>query len=300
MIPNSILVMNGKGGVGKTSLVANLAANAAAGGWKVLAVDTDPQGNLARDLGVLAPSDAGRNLREAGLAMELLEPMRDVRPNLDVAPGGEELHGLLGNIQACFSRGQFLSATAVIERAIAPIAASYDLVVMDSPPGEKALQTAAARAARFILIPTCPDECSIDGLGVVFDHYHQLRHEGTNPQLGVLGVVLALVPVAGTAIARRARATLHELLGGQVPVFAQTVRFAQTAAVDCRRLGLTASEYAARACTAEPWYRDRASERCSTAAAGLAADYELLTAQILRRYALAVEADNARDCVGSW
>lgn len=103
MIPNSILVMNGKGGVGKTSLVANLSAVAAAGGWRVLAIDIDPQGNLARDLGVLEPSDGGCNLREAALARELLQPLRNVRPNLDLAPGGEHLAALLGDIQAAYA-----------------------------------------------------------------------------------------------------------------------------------------------------------------------------------------------------
>ena len=36
MIANSILTINGKGGVGKTSLVANVAGLAAASGWRVV------------------------------------------------------------------------------------------------------------------------------------------------------------------------------------------------------------------------------------------------------------------------
>ena len=59
MIPNSIVITNGKGGVGKTSLVANVAGLAAASGWRVLVIDADPQGNLARDLGVLDIADDG-------------------------------------------------------------------------------------------------------------------------------------------------------------------------------------------------------------------------------------------------
>ncbi len=62
MIPNSILVLNGKGGVGKTSLTANLAGLAALSGWRVLAVDLDPQGNLGRDLGYLGDADDGQTL----------------------------------------------------------------------------------------------------------------------------------------------------------------------------------------------------------------------------------------------
>ena len=47
MIPNSILTINGKGGVGKTSLVANIAGLTAGSGWRVLAIDTDPQGSAS-------------------------------------------------------------------------------------------------------------------------------------------------------------------------------------------------------------------------------------------------------------
>ena len=62
MLDNVLLVTNGKGGVGKTSLVANLAGLAVKAGWSVLAVDLDPQGNLARDLGYVDRSDGGQGL----------------------------------------------------------------------------------------------------------------------------------------------------------------------------------------------------------------------------------------------
>jgi CO dehydrogenase nickel-insertion accessory protein CooC1 len=77
MIPNTILVMNGKGGVGKTSLVANLGGLAAFAGWRTLLVDTDPQGNLGRDLGVMVPTsptqslDAPHSRRWSGFATTL-------------------------------------------------------------------------------------------------------------------------------------------------------------------------------------------------------------------------------------
>ena len=46
-----ICVANGKGGVNKTSIVANLGGLAAAGGYRTLLVDLDPQGDLSDDLG---------------------------------------------------------------------------------------------------------------------------------------------------------------------------------------------------------------------------------------------------------
>ncbi|WP_091564618.1 ParA family protein [Arthrobacter sp. ok362] len=55
-----IAVINGKGGVFKTSLVANVGGLLAEGGSRVLLVDLDPQGILAEDLGYADQGDGGR------------------------------------------------------------------------------------------------------------------------------------------------------------------------------------------------------------------------------------------------
>src|SRR4051794_32346308 len=46
-----VAIANGRGGVGKPPLTAGLAGQFAAAGLRVLVVDTDPQGNMGRDLG---------------------------------------------------------------------------------------------------------------------------------------------------------------------------------------------------------------------------------------------------------
>ena len=48
----SIVIFNQKGGVGKTTTVANIMAEMTARGKKVLALDLDAQGNLTRFLDV--------------------------------------------------------------------------------------------------------------------------------------------------------------------------------------------------------------------------------------------------------
>ena len=282
MIANSILTINGKGGVGKTSLVANLAGLAAASGWRVLAVDTDPQGNLARDLGVQPAADDGANLRDAILGTAALAPLRGVRPGLDLTPGGRHLEGLIAEVQTMMARGRYLSALSLIDTMLGRVANEYDLIVIDSPPGERALQTLAARAASHLLIPTAPDDCSVDGLSAVFDLYQQLRTDGANPDLNILGVVLMLTVTSATAVKRTVRATLAELLGSTVRVFDTTVRFAQAAAVDCRRDGRLAHEYEQAAHAAAPWWTVTGrNESFSRAASGLAGDYQQLTNEIL-------------------
>ena len=51
MIPNSVVFANNKGGAGKTSMAANFAGLAAAGGMTVLIVELDQQANIGDDLG---------------------------------------------------------------------------------------------------------------------------------------------------------------------------------------------------------------------------------------------------------
>ena len=288
MIPNSILITNGKGGVGKTSLAVNLAGIAAHNGWRTLLIDTDPQGNAARDLGVIADTDDGANLSDAILARNVLTPMRAVRPNLDFAAGGPVLDTVGADIQALMARGQYLTALGRLETAIAPHAGRYDLIVLDSPPGEPALQTLAARAAHYLVIPTAPDDCSIDGLANVFERHSHLRTEGGNPDLHILGVAITLTVTNATAVQRRARTALAELLGDETHVFTNTIRFAQAAAAGARSTGRLAHEYETDAAGAEPWWKTHAAGATpvgySSAAAGLASDYQRLADEILTAY----------------
>src|SRR3954463_13721817 len=96
VLSRCIAVVNGKGGVGKTSLTANLAGLYAAAGYRTLAIDLDPQGNLGDDLGYLGAglSDDGAGLVDALRARRAYRPLRNVRAGLDVLAGGAGPGGL--------------------------------------------------------------------------------------------------------------------------------------------------------------------------------------------------------------
>ncbi len=53
------IAVTGKGGVGKSTIVGLLARALADDGWKVLAIDADPDANLASAIGVPAERLAG-------------------------------------------------------------------------------------------------------------------------------------------------------------------------------------------------------------------------------------------------
>jgi chromosome partitioning protein len=279
------MVSNGKGGVLKTSLAANVAGLAALSGWRVLAVDLDPQGNLATDLGVLDESDGGAGLLASVAEGVPLEPLVGVRPNLDVVAGGPRTAELTGHLSRAALAGQMVHGW--LERALAPLAGGYNLILLDCPPGEALIHSLAMTAAHFVVIPTQPDVASIHGLGAVFARLLDVR-AGTNPAIEVLGVVVGPVGTQSTAIVRDTRARLAGILGETIPVFDPTIRLAQAAAVHCRDRGLLAHEYESAAATATPWYQRRrtgaGAPAFSSAAAGLAEDYQRLTEAILAAY----------------
>jgi chromosome partitioning protein len=282
VIPSALMVVNGKGGVLKTTLSANLAGLVAASGWRVLLVDLDPQANVEDDLGCRGRSDNGAGLLDAVLSGESLRVVEDVRPNLDWVPAGERTTDLLHILTMRMATGTD-DQIGRLDAALRTVAERYNLVILDCPPRDPVLHRLAFQAAHFVVIPTKPDVSSIKGLAGVFKPFVAAR--ATNPDLEVLGVVLGPIAVAATALERGVRAQLADLLGDDVHVFSTTIREATAAATDCRRLGKLVHEYEEAARQAQPWYANRSGERFSRAASGLAGDYESLAAEIVARYA---------------
>ena len=263
-VPNSIVMANGKGGVGKTALAAATAGLLALEGWSVLLVDLDRQGNLQRDLGyrTWAGNDAGAGLAAALMSGAPLAPtLRGVRENLDVVCGGRALDGVAEAMPA-----------GNLAAALAPLAAGYNVVVLDCPTAGPML-AAALSTVGGVVVPIRPDDASVEGLEVVAAQYSAAK--GANPALTLLGVALFGVPARATLVRARVRAELEHALAGACPVFDAVVRFSIQAAVDMRRWGELPHEHrdAARA----PRKHGR---RFSTSAVGLADDYEALVGEI--------------------
>jgi len=279
MIYNSLAVAAHKGGVGKTSIVANLAASVALGEYRVLAVDLDAQGNLSRDLGYRDASDEGRGLFQAVMGAGTLAPLRDVRPGLDVIPGGADTKRLADLL--ALQMGQRTGSQYNLEGVLAPLAADYDLVIIDMPGSASANLTAGLALSHFVVIPTKIDDGSMDGLEGLAAEIGQIR-DAVSPQLWVLGVVLFDVGSGDTALRNQARTELEELLGDVAPVLQSSIRHSRRGAVDMRRLGQVAYEYEQAYALAKPWYQDRSAPRPSAAAAGLAGDYQQLTEEVMR------------------
>jgi cellulose biosynthesis protein BcsQ len=289
-----IAVMNGKGGVGKTSITANLAGLYAAAGYRVLVLDCDPQGNLGVDLGYLADgrSDSGQELLRAITESSAPVPLAGVRENLDVLPGGDLLNDLASEL-ARTGRGSVDTAGMALAASLAQVAEDYDLIFIDSPPGGDVLQRLILTAARWVIVPTRSDDASRIGLRDVARRYLEARTD--NPGLALLGVVLFGTNISATRVTGQAREALARDLNGVVPVLDATIRYVEAAATDARNRGQLLHELEKSVAAQPRWYelrRNGDGKKATTLAASagsLAGDYAALAKEVLQ---MIVDAEN--------
>lgn len=281
-ITHAVAAVAEKGGVGKTSVVCNVAYAAAAAGWRVLVVDLDPQGNCRRDLGY--PQSDGQNLHEALTDDAALTPFavdKNVVGELDVVPGGKLLKEMQTQLMLDKLRTPRYEYDA-LERALRFIEKPYDLILIDSPPTSTMIHMLIYAAVKGVIVPTRSDGASLDGITGLVDDIVLMRD--FNPALEVYGAVICGVNPSASRIRGDVRNTLEEELG--MHVFDTTIRYAETIAVDCRKRGLVVAEYQTEAAAATPWVNLSAEDRQvmkrhSTAAVPLALEYKKLSEEIL-------------------
>ena len=160
-----VSVMNFKGGSGKTTTAAHLAQYLAFRGYRVLAIDLDPQASLSTLFGHQPELDVGENetiygaIRYDADRREMPEIVRATYiPNLHVVPGQLELMEFEHETpKALLTRKSNNSLFfARIGQALAQVSDAYDIVVIDCPPQLGFLTLSALCAATAVLITVHP------------------------------------------------------------------------------------------------------------------------------------------------
>jgi chromosome partitioning protein len=155
----TVSVLNYKGGVGKTTLSACAGQALALTGFKVLAIDNDPQHNLSSMLGALVARPTIRDVYHAssiGTASQLL--LKSARKtnvaNLSVVPSSSEL---------CVSdiKDPYLLKKCFVYSHLEQM---YDYVIIDNSPGMDILQESAIHASDEIFVPTELSQFALDGI----------------------------------------------------------------------------------------------------------------------------------------
>lgn len=156
-------VMNFKGGSGKTTTSVHLAQRLALKGYRVLAIDLDPQASMTALHGVQPEYDLqdGGTLYDA-IRYEDPAPIHSVirktyLPNLDLIPGNLELMEFEHETPRALAQGNAGLFFFRVKEALAQVDPDYDVVVIDCPPQLGFLTMSALSAATGVLVTIHPE-----------------------------------------------------------------------------------------------------------------------------------------------
>lgn len=215
-------ISNQKGGVGKTTTTINLAASLAASEFKVLVIDSDPQGNATSGLGVQKIPDrpslyhvllAGISASDAIIPTEL--------EGLHIIPADKNLVG--ANLELV----EIPNREFRLRESLQTIRDEYRFVLIDCPPALDLLTLNALVAADSVLVPIQCEFFALEGISELMDTIERVR-QSFQHLLEVEGILLTMFDDR-TNLTRQVAADLKGFFGDDVfeTVIPRSVRLAE-------------------------------------------------------------------------
>jgi chromosome partitioning protein len=249
-----VSVINYKGGVGKTTVTANVGAELAARGRKVLLIDLDPQASLTYSFYRQADFTDQPTIRswyEAFVATRTPEPLpkyvlAPLAVNAVVQPLGGQLHliasalGLadvdldlaagLGGSRFQRSSPRYLQVYRLLAEALTDQTFnSYDAVLIDCAPNFNLVTRTALVASDHVIVPARPDYLSTLGidllrtrLSAMVEEYNSVAEHPINPEIA--GVIYMMVQYTSSGPLLTQRTSVERTTEIEMPVFRQTIR----------------------------------------------------------------------------
>jgi chromosome partitioning protein len=227
-----VAFINYKGGVGKTTLASNIAADLASRGKKVLCIDLDPQSNLTfsflkvedwknkfqDNMTIKNWYDDFINSKEANeISSLIVKPKRvnlKAHGNLDLICShlglinvDLELAIMLGGASQRQQRSNFLKVYSHLSEGLKTLANEYEIVIIDCPPNFNIVTKNALVACDYYVAPAKPDYLSTLGLEelqrnifeLVNDYNYNVEHQDFNDYKEInpksLGMIANMVGV---------------------------------------------------------------------------------------------------------
>lgn len=146
---------NNKGGVGKTSSVQNVGVYLAQQGYRVLLIDSDPQGSLTRSFGI-SLSSVEATVYELALQTKPIEEIILTSDLLHLIPARSDLNKRAFVLQSeKFHEFKMQKALKVLD---------YDYCLIDCPPSLDVYTTMSLVACHYYFVPLQAEFLAYEGL----------------------------------------------------------------------------------------------------------------------------------------
>lgn len=181
---HTLVFVNQKGGVGKTTSVINIGAYMALAGKSTLLVDFDSQGNMTSGIGIDKKKPTVYDVIAGSCPAERAVRKTSIK-RLDALPASIDLSGAAIELVDQEGREFFL------KKALVEIVGAYDYILIDCPPSLGMLTLNGLAAAEQVLIPLQCEYFALEGLTLLLQTLQRVQGS-INKRLAIGGIFFTM------------------------------------------------------------------------------------------------------------
>jgi len=181
-----IAVANQKGGVGKSTTVVNISAYLGSRGYKVLCIDSDPQGNTTTSFGVKKKSASASTYDIlTGKARIQDAVIQTEFENVSIVPATEALAGC--EIELI----KFENRMNRMKMQILSCKNDYDYIFIDCPPALGTITINSLVACDGVIVPMLAEFFALEGLSQLVNSIKIVKNS-YNPSIQIFGILFTM------------------------------------------------------------------------------------------------------------